>query len=141
MVSKNFSYIFVFVFTIIFTSLSFFIVFTKSWQDRFYDFLFIQNKPRSEIVIVALDNKSITDLSGWPIQRKYFSEVLEKLEYAKAVGFDVAFVDNSIYGKIDDLYFQNVIAKIKKTSDQKLILPFQFDDRLEKNYRSGFCWK
>jgi CHASE2 domain-containing sensor protein len=44
----------------------------------------------------------------------------------------VAFVDNSIYGKIDDLYFQNVIAKIKKTSDQKLILPFQFDDRLEK---------
>lgn len=138
MVSKNFSYILVFVLSTIIAVLAFFTVFTKNWQDRFYDFLFVQSKPKSDVLIIALDNQSINSLSGWPLKRKYFSDILEKLQYAKAVGFDIAFVDNSIYGSEDDFYFKNSIENIKNNSNQKVIIPFQFDDRLEKMIKPVF---
>lgn len=55
---------------------------------------------------------------------------------SKSIGFDIAFVDSSIYGKDDDLIFAKKIAEIE--NDTKLVIPFQFDDRLIKKIEPVF---
>ena len=56
-------------------------------------------KPSDDIVIVALDDKSIAALGGWPLSRTYYADFLRKLadskSWPKAIAFDVLFLDDT----------------------------------------------
>jgi CHASE2 domain-containing sensor protein len=51
--------------------------------------------PRDDIVIVAIDNRSIRDLGRWPWARSRHADLLQQIAKAgaKAVAYDVLFVD------------------------------------------------
>ncbi|MBI4777077.1 MAG: CHASE2 domain-containing protein [Deltaproteobacteria bacterium] len=41
------------------------------------------------IVIIAIDEKTLNTLGRWPIRRKYYADLLDRLEHAGCVGFDI----------------------------------------------------
>jgi len=58
----------------------------------FYDtFLRLRgNRPTSNrIVIVAVDAKTLDRFGQWPIKRRYYAEMLDRLDQATVVGFDL----------------------------------------------------
>ena len=62
----------------------------------FTDQLFLDTKPSSDIVIVAVDDKSLQEYGGWPwADRSLHARAVNKLKEAgaAAIGFDVLFAD------------------------------------------------
>lgn len=74
-----------------------------------------------DIVIVAIDDRSIQELGGWPIQRHEYAKLLSKLNdeccRPKAIGFDLLFLDHS---QSDE----NFAIELKKHNS---FLPLAFD--------------
>ena len=64
-----------------------------SWSDRATDRFFLPRTPDPSIVIVAIDDASITRLGRWPWDRKIHADLIRKLKDAGAVviGYDVNF--------------------------------------------------
>jgi len=56
-------------------------------------------KGTQDIVIVAIDDRSLTELGGWPLKRNRYTQLLERLDddryRPKAIGFDLLFLDRS----------------------------------------------
>lgn len=52
-----------------------------------------------DIVIVAVDDRSLAELGGWPLQRAHYTHLLKRLDddrfRPKAIGLDVLFLDRS----------------------------------------------
>ena len=59
------------------------------------DNLYGGKAPLDNIVIVAIDDQSLQDIGRWPWDRNVFSDILEKLDTAKVIGVDVAFLEPS----------------------------------------------
>lgn len=72
-----------------------------SLTDRF----FTVSEPRSEIIIIDIDEASLATLGQWPFPRSLHAELLHHLTGARTVGFDVIFSEPSQYGEDDDLQF------------------------------------
>lgn len=69
----------------------------EKWNWRFSDTLYGGKRALDNIVILAIDDKSIQEIGRWPWDRKVFGELFEKLasDKAKVVGVDVAFFEQS----------------------------------------------
>lgn len=67
--------------------------------------------PSNKIIIVEIDDRSIADLGGWPINRETYSLFLKNLTDTKnkpaAIGFDLLFIDPTP----SDLSFSQQLAK------------------------------
>lgn len=61
--------------------------------------------PGEETVIVAIDEKSLSELGRWPWRRTVMADLIERLdEYGvKAIGFDIVFAEPDEHGSIDAL--------------------------------------
>lgn len=79
--------------------------------------------PRDDIVIVAIDNRSIRELGRWPWARSRHVEALNRLAAAKpkAIAYDVLFVDPDPTPGAD----QALAAAVGGTG--KVLLPLTFD--------------
>jgi len=66
-----------------------------------------------DVVIVRIDDSSMSRLGQWPWPRKYHGQLVERLEQlgAKAVVFDVLFIEPSRLGPEDDGYFAKAIER------------------------------
>ncbi|MBI5358839.1 adenylate/guanylate cyclase domain-containing protein [Candidatus Amesbacteria bacterium] len=66
-------------------------------QERLTDLLFLPRSVNQDIIIVAIDDKSINKIGRWPWSRKVHAELLEKLSVVRptAIGYDVAFPEAS----------------------------------------------
>lgn len=64
-----------------------------SWSDRATDRFFLSRAPDPSIVIVAIDDASITRIGRWPWDRKVHADLIRKLKDAGAavIGYDVNF--------------------------------------------------
>lgn len=102
--------------------------FFDSTQAKIYDRFFVRKTPPLEIVVVAIDDESITNLGGWPMERRVFGRVIEQMSMAKSIAFDVSFTENSRYGEMDDRYFEEAL----KNKTTQISLASQFDDRGQK---------
>lgn len=75
--------------------------FFDSLGNLFYDSLQTTHKikPSDDIVVIAIDDKSLTDFGGWPLSRNYYADLLKKLAdnkvWPKSIGFDVLFFDDT----------------------------------------------
>ena len=71
----------------------------RPWGNLIYDrMMVIQGfHDNDDIVIIAVDDRSLEQLGGWPLQRSRYTELLERLEdpqvQPKAVGLDLLFLD------------------------------------------------
>lgn len=88
----------------------------RSWQpvsDFVYDHFLRQHAfvASSDIVVVAIDDHSINELGGWPIQRSIYAELLEALDTPsfkpRAVGINLLFLDPSEF----DIALANALAR------------------------------
>ena len=75
-----------------------------------------------KIVLVAVDNRTLTRLGRWPLQRRNYARLLDRLHQAEVVGFDLLMTEPTA----DD---QLLAAAIQKHG--KVILPVYFDDDLQ----------
>jgi adenylate cyclase len=80
-------------------------------QAKFSDLLFAPRPTSGNIIIVAIDDKSIQKIGRWPWDRKVFAVVLEKLTSAAAIGIDVTFSETSN----DDGIFRQALLKNPQT--------------------------
>lgn len=64
-----------------------------SWSSFASDRFFLAQKPDPSIVIVAIDDASISQLGRWPWDRRIHAEIVSKLTAAgvRAIGYDVNF--------------------------------------------------
>lgn len=75
--------------------------FWKPVSDFAYDHVLRQHafEASADIVVVAVDDRTITELGGWPLQRTAYAELLERLNNPlykpRAVGVNLLFVDPS----------------------------------------------
>ncbi len=69
--------------------------FYSNIQLRLSDFMHGGGQPFSNIAIVAVDDKSIQEIGRWPWERGNYTLLLDELEEAKVVGFDIGFFEPS----------------------------------------------
>jgi len=69
--------------------------------------------PDNEIIIVAIDNRSIENLGRWPWRRAWHAELINRIGEAqpKAIGFDVLFTESDSQFPGDDSLFAAAIAR------------------------------
>ena len=73
-----------------------------------------------DIIIVAIDDRSLTELGGWPLQRSQYTKLFESLDddrfRPKAIGFDLLFVDPT----------EDDAALAEQMARQKTVIPLEF---------------
>src|SRR5690242_20158061 len=69
-------------------------------------------KPHGEVAIVALDDKSISELGRWPWPRTVLAQLVDALKYYKVavVGFDMVFSEHDDI----DLEREKIVSTLKK---------------------------
>ncbi len=120
----------------------------EQWQNTLSDTLFTEKKPLEDIVIVAIDDKSLQEIGRWPWPREKFLELFKKLDEAKVIGFDVAFFEpynNKVDQDIGNLMrsYDNVIIPIEFTSFDDINGEITVKERLDpikelNNIDTGF---
>ncbi|GAB6138564.1 CHASE2 domain-containing protein [Halanaerobaculum tunisiense] len=106
--------------------------------------LFTVNK-QSDIVIVKIDQKSLTELGAWPWSREYHAQLIKKLNQAGAevIGFDVLFdlattpqADNRLANELsrwDNILLPSTVElKMIKSWQEKKIKVNQVNPPLDK---------
>lgn len=89
-------------------------VLTKSFELKTVDLRFNLRGPKKapdDVIIVNIDDPSLAQYGQWPWPRKYHGQLTERLRQlgAKAILFDVLFIEQSREGHLDDQYFANAI--------------------------------
>ena len=69
--------------------------FLSTLEHRLSDNLYGGATPLSEIVLVAIDDRSIQSIGRWPWDRAVFAELIDKLSQAKVIAIDVGFYEIS----------------------------------------------
>ena len=100
----------------------------SSFQPKMADKLFLPGEPNQNIIIIAIDNQSISQIGRWPWDRKIHAELLDILiEYKpKVIGLDVAFLEKTA----DDA---NLAKSLEKLGN--VVLPMEIDiEGVKDNY-------
>lgn len=101
----------------------------RTWQLSAGDALYPGGNPSREIVIVAVDDRSLQELGRWPWDRSLFAQALEKLQEAKVVGIDISFFEPSGQDQeLQDALSSKVVLAAEYTS---------FSERDGKLYGEG----
>lgn len=84
------------------------------WEYFLEDSLVSSKPVNKDLVIVAIDNESITRLGQWPWPREIFAKALLKIQESSpaVVGLDVVFSEPSRIGAGDDLAMASALAGI-----------------------------
>ncbi|MDO8443867.1 MAG: adenylate/guanylate cyclase domain-containing protein [Candidatus Azambacteria bacterium] len=84
------------------------------WEYFLEDSLVSPKPIDKSLVIVAIDNESITRLGQWPWPREIFAKALLKMQENSpaAVGLDVVFSEPSRIGAEDDFVLAKALAKV-----------------------------
>lgn len=69
--------------------------FTKGLDNAFYDWhLDIWSRETADdIVVIAIDDRSLQQLGPWPWPRRFHAKLLDKLHGTKAIGLDIIFAE------------------------------------------------
>src|SRR3989344_474776 len=84
------------------------------WREKLIDLLFTKQVPPDNIIILAIDDESISKIGQWPWPRKVFGEIIQKLGSVAVIGIDVNFKEPSSLGIEDDLIFSESLKKVSK---------------------------
>ncbi|PJE58284.1 MAG: hypothetical protein COU81_01530 [Candidatus Portnoybacteria bacterium CG10_big_fil_rev_8_21_14_0_10_36_7] len=107
--------------------------FAKS-QFKVADRLFLPSKTTGQVLIVAIDNKSISKIGQWPWPRKVIALLIDSLGSLEPsiIGVDINFSEESQFGKADDealadaLSSNNVVLPKEASSLSKI----KIDDKV-----------
>jgi adenylate cyclase len=108
------------------------IAYTTFFEDRFYDFRMRYNLEKEKIdkriVLVAIDDESITKVGKWPFPRNYYATLMDKLGKfgAKVIAYDVFFSEEALScpGASPDDIMGTAISNFQSIPGNKVILPY-----------------
>jgi adenylate cyclase len=84
----------------------------SSAQQRAADYLYpTKGDPGTDIVIVAIDEKSQRDLGEWPWPLSYHVRLLERLKGASAIGLDLLMTDANLQ---EDRYTPALLSAVRE---------------------------
>ena len=88
-------------------------------------------KPSNQIAIIALDDKSIDGLGGWPLSRLHYAKMLQKLadtnNQPKRIAFDLLFLDETAADS----------ELAKQMRRHQVVLPLEFRYRPDAHRRQA----
>ena len=102
----------------------------KSMGNVLYDHLMRLHgfKTNPDIVIVAVDDRSLSEIGGWPLRRNHYTQLLHALDddryRPKVIGFDFLFLDRTP----DDVELANAMQRFHT------VLPLEF--RIQEDHLS-----
>ncbi|MDD2753568.1 MAG: adenylate/guanylate cyclase domain-containing protein [Candidatus Portnoybacteria bacterium] len=107
--------VFLSLFVALFFGVAFWLGIFGTWQAKLNDKLFLKRQPSGEILLAAIDDKSLAAIGQWPWPRAVHAQFLNNLALAapKAVGYDVIFSEPSKFGAPDDQSFSNALRRLK----------------------------
>ena len=82
----------------------------------------------SDIVVVAVDERSLSELGRWPWPREYHAQLVDKLSQARAVGLDIVLAEASHNTPESDQVLANAIRRNGKVISP--VFPEMQDNRL-----------
>ena len=93
--------------------------FFSRWDNQYYDSItqrFFAQKSNRDIVIVAIDDRSLGKIGRWPWPRSVHAEFIEKIAGVtpKAIGYDVIFAEPDLVNPEQD---QMLLAAVKLDPD------------------------
>ncbi len=97
-------------------------------DSSFYDLFFRLRGPRtpnSNIIIAAVDERTLRELGRWPLPREDYAALLDRTNRAAAVGFDLLFTEPSD----DDAVLARAVAR-----HGRVVLPVYIDTALRVEY-------
>lgn len=97
-------------------------------NDYLYDLAFRirgAQTPPARIAIVAVDEKTMAALGRWPLARKHYAALLEKVNAADVVGFDIVMAEPSP----DDALLAAAMAKCRE-----VVLPVVIEEDMSAVY-------
>jgi len=102
-------------------SLLFSIGFYQHFQFKLSDMLYGEKNPLNNIVIIAIDDKSLQEIGRWPWPRSTYLKLLPKINESKVIGLDVAFFESEISDKKigDALRKINTVIPVEYTKFEK----------------------
>jgi len=125
-------------------SLAYYFGWFNTLEAQLTDRFFTSQQAPIDIIIVDVDEDSLAALGQWPWPRSFHGTVLEKINEAKVVGFDVIFSEPSALGMVDDQRFAQAIRDFSG----QVVLPQVIDEQsgmvrgpvfaLASNVRLGF---
>jgi adenylate cyclase len=66
----------------------------EEWNFKVTDALYSQGNALDNIVIVGIDEKSLSEIGRWPWSRSNLSNLIGKLQGASAIGVDIALIED-----------------------------------------------
>jgi adenylate cyclase len=99
-------------------SLLLFSGFLETWESRISDAFYAQSNPDNNIVIIAIDDKSMQELGQWPFDRERFATVIDNLNQSFIIGIDVSFFESSTNDSLlaESLNKSKVVLAMEYTS-------------------------
>ncbi|MBN1543834.1 adenylate/guanylate cyclase domain-containing protein [Candidatus Woesearchaeota archaeon] len=88
-------------------------------QLRLSDFMYGGGTPLNNIAIVSVDDKSIHEIGRWPWDRGNYTLLLEQLDKAKVIGFDIGFFEPS--DQATDTELAEAVAR-----SGKVVMPVEY---------------
>lgn len=89
----------------------------STWNNKATDALY-GGTPSSNIIIVAIDDRSLQEIGRWPWQRDVYPRVINALTNAKVIAFDIAFFEPTAQD-----------ALLQQSINDKVILAKEYDYR------------
>ncbi|MFH0906564.1 MAG: adenylate/guanylate cyclase domain-containing protein [archaeon] len=91
------------------------------------DNLYGGKTPTNSIIIIGVDNKSLSEIGRWPWKRDIYAKAFENLSDAKVIGVDISFFENS--SEQDDA----ILAKAIEKQKGKIVLTSEYTSYDFKN--------
>jgi adenylate cyclase len=81
-------------------------------ENFFIDLLFSNKQIDNKLVILAVDDESLSKVGQWPWPREVFADTIDKLNASapRVLAFDVLFAESSRYGAADDAKLAAALA-------------------------------
>jgi adenylate cyclase len=118
--------------------------FISVMENKILDYRFLlrgKTLPGDEVVIIAIDEKTLDELGRWPFPRSYFVDVVDNLNKmgVRALGFDMVFSEPDIYSGISTIDYIKQQGQIEGFTDPKL-LEFYDETRDRVDNDSRLAW-
>ncbi len=104
----------------------------KTWQDRIADSFFLPKRASSDIVIIAVDDKSISTIGRFPWDREVYAKLLDKFtaddSRPASIGIDISFLEKSNEASDGSLASAikkngNITLAAESSSNGQILLP------------------
>jgi adenylate cyclase len=132
-----------------YTGQSFLYSYASFFEDRFYDlrmkFTLDREKKDDRLVLLAIDDKSLSKIGRWPWSRTQIVKMVDKLNNygAKVIAFDIFFSEPELACNAEspDTLLAQSLKSFQSKTGNKIILPYSVTKKESKSINEEIFFK